>query len=422
MDNLPQSSPSNEDSKLEMLLVITTDEIPPATTTTASNQRLEYLDGLRGMACLIVVIFHWILVIDARAMVAGWDYWGEYTPLYILRNGPFSVFVFFVLSGFVLSLPIVKGIKNGREASSPEAFKDVLIKIASQAVARVPRLCIPAIASYYLAYLQFATGLASLNPNNAQQYFQLIQTPSVYEALYQPFYSIWAEFYAPEINGVLWTISIEFWGSYFVFVMAIVFACIDKRARIVVVGASLYLTAYQKFIYFMPGVLLAVWKSEGYIDNILKKVSESGTITKVFLCIAFGLTFYASRYDFNFVPQPLIQYYQCAWAFLAVFLVLVTPPLIAFFSTRFMHFLGEISFSIYLVHYPLIYSFVKPLIGGVFYPLTNSWGAATWLTLPIYVAVSIAFGFAFHWALEKRIPPLARKCGIWATSAIRSEQ
>jgi peptidoglycan/LPS O-acetylase OafA/YrhL len=68
------------------------------------TRRLQRLDGLRGIAALIVVFFHYLsafvpaLTPDQTAN----PYWVSDTPLAVLFNGPFAVIVFFVLSGFAV--------------------------------------------------------------------------------------------------------------------------------------------------------------------------------------------------------------------------------------------------------------------------------------------------------------------------------
>jgi peptidoglycan/LPS O-acetylase OafA/YrhL len=69
------------------------------------NQRLTSLDGLRGVAALIVVCFHFACAFlpDLIPDQTGTLSWVIDTPIGILLNGPFAVSVFFVLSGFVVS-------------------------------------------------------------------------------------------------------------------------------------------------------------------------------------------------------------------------------------------------------------------------------------------------------------------------------
>ena len=70
-----------------------------------NDARLHQLDGLRGIAALTVVLYHYLsaflpaLTPDETAN----PHWLSDTPLAVIFNGPFAVVVFFVLSGFVIS-------------------------------------------------------------------------------------------------------------------------------------------------------------------------------------------------------------------------------------------------------------------------------------------------------------------------------
>lgn len=78
--------------------------------------RIPALDGLRGVAALIVVVHHSLLASSAAlaSIYVGGDPGGIArafidTPLWLLWGGREAVFVFFVLSGFVLALPHARG-------------------------------------------------------------------------------------------------------------------------------------------------------------------------------------------------------------------------------------------------------------------------------------------------------------------------
>ena len=92
-------------------------EEPPNKT----KSRMHSLDGLRGVAALVVVVHHLLLTLPWFADRVGlgqlgtkgqftfsWHNLFEYTPLHILYGGTEAVVIFFVLSGFVLINPVNK--------------------------------------------------------------------------------------------------------------------------------------------------------------------------------------------------------------------------------------------------------------------------------------------------------------------------
>jgi peptidoglycan/LPS O-acetylase OafA/YrhL len=81
--------------------------------TRPATQRLHSLDGLRGLSALVVVLHHALLVVPALAAPyydqgpaasGSAEWWLSHTPIHALWEGKAAVYVFFVLSGFVLPL------------------------------------------------------------------------------------------------------------------------------------------------------------------------------------------------------------------------------------------------------------------------------------------------------------------------------
>ena len=92
--------------------------MPSASTALKKTARVTSLDGLRGLAAVVVLVHHALLT----APVLASAYYGgsvsdasdpvswalTYTPLHLIWAGTEAVYLFFVLSGVVLTFPVLR--------------------------------------------------------------------------------------------------------------------------------------------------------------------------------------------------------------------------------------------------------------------------------------------------------------------------
>lgn len=75
------------------------------------QERLRSLDGVRGIAAIVVLIYHLSLIakpyLDTGRRFDAW-WWIAQSPLKLFTAGTEAVLVFFVLSGLVVSLPAIR--------------------------------------------------------------------------------------------------------------------------------------------------------------------------------------------------------------------------------------------------------------------------------------------------------------------------
>jgi len=126
-------------------------------------KKLGYLESLRGIAALVVVFAHYAVGFYPALFWPGADHAHtagnvEFliagTPLNVLYNGDFSVSIFFVLSGFVLSYKFFK-----------DRTSDVLL--APLVAKRYVRLLVPVLFSNVLAYAMLSSSLFFSGPASA---------------------------------------------------------------------------------------------------------------------------------------------------------------------------------------------------------------------------------------------------------------
>src|SRR3954452_10050001 len=113
-------------------------------TKQKTGGRLAALDGLRGIAAVVVLLHHAMYTNPdfpgtpggGSAPTGSAMWWISYTPLKLMTAGWESVIVFFVLSGLVVTLPVVRRRGFDWIAYFPR---------------RVVRLMVPVIASVVVA-------------------------------------------------------------------------------------------------------------------------------------------------------------------------------------------------------------------------------------------------------------------------------
>jgi peptidoglycan/LPS O-acetylase OafA/YrhL len=74
----------------------------------APGIRYRELDALRGLAALVVLVYHFRMMWADSLEWFGWHKWFNLSIM-ALASGPESVNLFFLLSAFVLALPYLKG-------------------------------------------------------------------------------------------------------------------------------------------------------------------------------------------------------------------------------------------------------------------------------------------------------------------------
>lgn len=334
--------------------------------------KVKYLDGLRGIAAIVVVISHFLQVFypsvysgDIKTLHTknSLELILYKTPLNLLVNSNFSVCIFFVLSGFVLSLKFFK-------------YKERKI-ILSGASRRYLRLAIPVFITLLIAYIFMNLNLFYIKDIYAISKTTIMNRYKVNYSLMaiikQSFYSIMFTNFSSSYNASLWTIKYEFIGSLMIFASLFIFSFVKKiKVRFIIYFILIMFTINQYYLAFILGVLLS-----DLVSNccILERIHN-----KVIYVIIIPVSLFLGSYPYcntdntiynilnlRIIPISYFTFYHIIGATLLLLGILKANKLQAFFSTRVIRFLGKISFSLYLVHFLIINSLscflFKNLIG-----------------------------------------------------------
>lgn len=321
-----------------------------------NNHRYKQLDSLRGLAALAVFGGHSIgSIISLKILVKSLQ-----SPLSIFINGNAAVMFFFVLSGFVLSLPYIRG-------QRPLSLTAFYIK-------RVFRIYPAFIAAIVLSLGLKAYLFQPHPPETAglwiQHYWLWDMTPANLKETLRTFLLI-----APRINFNLidppiWSLAVEMVMALFIpFFIWLVSRC-NWLLNIVVSLPLAYLAfSYNKYFIMYAGVFYLGVILAKYKDDIVAMINRSHIAGKILLATV-GLFLYNTGMTFLNVRTsawyPIFDYALPAiGSGLLIILVLASNRLSAFFGHRWFVFMGTISYSFYLIHFPLLLTVSSLLINIV---------------------------------------------------------
>jgi peptidoglycan/LPS O-acetylase OafA/YrhL len=333
--------------------------------------RVAYVDGLRALAALMVLADH--AVGHTTLPSAGW------TPLaHALREGAHGVDLFFVLSGFCLSYPLLHRLRTAGIAA---------FELPRYAAKRIVRIVPP----YYAALVLFLVAAAALTFAHVPLPAGMNTLPlSGWDVLKQALFLDW---HTNFLNASFWTLAVEFrW--YFVFPIALllwiraprVFLAIAAGSAILYTFTRLHVPDVGVLLPFLLGIVAADFYARG-------RKLERGFWLLVPAFIVVGVL----AEPFVWMPSPYgvenATFVQTspAWQ-IAMFAFVVLAGNIGWLrsvlSVRPLVAIGTASYSIYLVHEPVASFFQEHVLWPGPWRLIGAYGTA--------VLAGLVFWFLFE--------------------------
>lgn len=318
------------------------------------SNKVLYLEGLRGIASLMVFFLHFVLAFFPAAQRGNpmqvhndFELWLANSPFNIIYSGNFAVCIFFVLSGYVLSAGFFK-------LGSKE-------KIIKSFLKRYIRLEIPIFFSMFTSFLLLKFNLYSnIEASKVTLSFNWLERnwiiePNFINMLKESFVTLFLKneyFY----NSNLWTMQIELFGSYLVYLLLFTFG--KNKARPIIYFIAVIFFWKTFYLAFILGVIISDLANTK--ENYLNKF-KSKSIAGLFLIL--GLTLGSFNIVDNNLFYRLIKLdilftqYKIIGAFFIVLSVLCSDVIQKILLNPIPQFLGKISFPLYLIHLIIIGSF-----------------------------------------------------------------
>lgn len=367
--------------------------------------RFTALDALRGTAALSVVVFHALFSIEGgEALLRPLDY-SSFDPwtVLLLPLRPFwmgaeAVILFFVLSGLVLTLPL---------------FRHGFPSYAGYAAKRFCRLFLPAIAAVLLSVALLAMVGTTPAPWPMPMLDLLWREQPSIDLVLRHLLLISDgkpdEFYVLDLP--LWTLEVEWRISLLLPFLAL----LARRSGIAILAVAasgmllppleqrLLGTEMLSSLRYLPvfafGVMLAK-----HLDAILRRIRALPPSARLALWLFCILLIYARV----LLPAPAVQAHHRLLiglgAALLIALVLASARAQRILDPRPLQWLGRVSFSLYLLHLPIMLTVARLLPDGV----TPAWRLAAG------VALSLALAEIFHRLVEKPSMDAGRALSGWA--------
>jgi peptidoglycan/LPS O-acetylase OafA/YrhL len=317
--------------------------------------KFRYLDGLRGLAALIVVFDHLAFMYVPYAVNAGGAPHGlgpllHNTPLQLLISGDLAVCIFFVLSGIVLS---AKFFRTG-EASV----------VMASAVKRYFRLAIPVLGSVIIAYGLMRLGLlfnheaGALTSDWWKGFWGF--RPDWWEAGGQGAFGVFTSDHN-SYNPVLWTMKLEFVGSFMVFAVLLLFGRLRNRwAVYAVLGLLLWQTYYLAFL--LGVVICDGWFAGGAVVSGRLPLRRAVWIPLLAASLLLGSFPTTGPGGTMFERWPFVPVQAHTAAAFGIIVAIMSSGLLKrLLEWRPVLFLGRISFPLYLLHFLVLGSYTSYL-------------------------------------------------------------
>lgn len=315
---------------------------PPPMDRARAQGRIRSLDGLRGIAASVVVIHHLLLasvVSLAAVYLTGAHPVGlarllSYTPLHIIWAGPEFVIVFFVLSGLVLSLAAAAGARFIARQYYPNRFIRLYVPVWGS-------LIVGAVAHVVISHASVHGATWWLNHHHERL--------TLHRAAYDS--TLVYEAGDPQFSGVLWSLR---WEVYFSILLP-VFLFVGSKVRfelltaatlgVILVGATSHQT-----LHYLPPFMLGVALAYGR-DRLRAWMTPARAWSLLGLAVI-GLT--ADWWLRNGFGRHVALMLVAAGAMCAVAVAMCPGFFADFLNRRPVNLVGKRSFSLYLVHEPVI--------------------------------------------------------------------
>jgi peptidoglycan/LPS O-acetylase OafA/YrhL len=318
--------------------------------------RWPALDGIRGIAIVLVVLVH-----------SGNSLWPAASS-WLAKNGPLGVHLFFVLSGFLITTLLLTehrrtgGIRLGdfaaRRARRLLPAVLALLGVMGVVAALGDRLRVATVASSAIYVLTFTSNWAMRGHSlpfvndltgGGGMVTEVIHTWSL--AIEAQFYAVWAV--------ALWAATRAGWSLRRIAVATTAVVVVIAVARAVAYARgtpwlTLYITTWSRLDAPLVGSVVAIAFVAGWLGRLDRRwlVAVGSLGLAAFVAVAFVTNFAIGAMPFGLYTGLA----ACAAAAVAAVVIVPEARLARLLAVRPLVWLGTVSYSLYIWHYGIFWA------------------------------------------------------------------
>ncbi len=333
----------------------------------------ELLDGLRGVAALMVIWYH---IYEGFAFASG-------GAIETFNHGYLAVDFFFILSGFVIGYAYDDRWK--KSLTIKEFFKRRLIRLH-------PMVVLGAVLGTISFCIQGSVQWDGTHVATSMVMLSLLCAMFFIPAIPGVGYEVRGNGEMFPLNGPCWSLFFEYIGNilYAIFIRRLS----NKALAVLVALLGVALVSFAAFNVSGYGNIGMGWTLDGinFLGGSLRMLfpfSMGMLLSRNFKPVRVkGAFWICSAVLIALFAVPFVEGNQpvCLNGLYEMFCVVIVFPVLVWLgasgnttdknSTAVCKFLGDLSFPVYVIHYPIMYLFYSWLIEKKLYTLSETWPVA----------------------------------------------
>ena len=329
------------------------------------TNRYQELDALRGLAALMVVLFHFTMY-RKEAMLG-------------FKLGTTGVDLFFIISGFVIFMSLTKA------NNSKEFIINRISRLYPTYWACVTFTFILVIANSILKHkeVQFAQYIANMT-------------------MFQYYLKI------PDIDGPYWTMIIEM--IFYIAILSLFHFRLIKYLKLIGLTLTIAMVVIAFFInsiflnFLIDKLPLLHFISLFFAGTIFYKIyTERKNTMENYCIISICLVCQILLFNYTGRSKRFISHneYAVMLTFYFLLFTLFVNGKLKFIVSKASLFLGKISFALYLIHQKISINLIIPILVNKFN--VNFWIASFFVALPIVIGLATIITFYIEIPLSKKM-------------------